>query len=575
MRMPILKANHAIVAVLAKDTQPHAVMGVGFFVSDTHVVTCAHVVADALGISRTCKEKPTAQVPLELGVTTGKKQIVYATPARWYPVDESGANHTVEDIAVLQLDAPPEVKLPPLFSHDYSPNSDVDIFGFGWDKKSKVDWKDGHWLTAKCRGPNRHWVQLDAMNTEAPFLLGYSGGPVFHKHTQEILGMVVARDEQSPHVGWMMAWEVLLQVEEVKRGFVQCRQSSPTTVNQTPHQNASDKPVVSFEQGGQHVIRQTNIDKFYCSAPPVPPADPSTREQPKLWQLERHVKIFKQLVDRDDHIKAIGRERVKNACQCFVVECTKPGNNPYSLSRKLALIDSLIHGGLNGANETRDVSIAYGGHEHDDSFIRVVMTEFMQQFPEKAFGIHGTLDEYSDAQLEENFAKWLGGRDNHDTYIIFVENGSDGVLQQQAAAVVQALQSLNKVLHKASNRLMVILPFYSGAYSWWLQRPKIRRALNAYKDAGDLVLLNPLTDVSLEQIKRFYPELPGQAKSDFKRYYEWDDIVMELEDCFKDKQGVKKKAMVYNDIARNFGQLILDKYKGSARVNDDSQGKER
>ncbi|NES25407.1 MAG: S1 family peptidase, partial [Symploca sp. SIO3E6] len=73
------------------------VVGAGFLVSPQHILTCAHVVDDALGISRNTVEMPTAAISLDFPrVAPGS--ILQARVVFWQPVNP---NELEEDLAGL------------------------------------------------------------------------------------------------------------------------------------------------------------------------------------------------------------------------------------------------------------------------------------------------------------------------------------------------------------------------------------------------------------------------------------------------------------------------------------------
>lgn len=83
-------------------TDGMAIVGVGFLVDERQIFTCAHVVADALGLPTDMVEKP--QVPVQLDfpfVEAGK--LLTAQVVAWHPLESDGGG----DIAGLELDSVP------------------------------------------------------------------------------------------------------------------------------------------------------------------------------------------------------------------------------------------------------------------------------------------------------------------------------------------------------------------------------------------------------------------------------------------------------------------------------------
>jgi hypothetical protein len=87
--------------------QNGAIAGTGFLVSGRCILTCAHVVARALGLSQAILEMPVAQVRLDFPLLDG--EILTARPIFWSPAIDLGAGSLDggQDIAALELDADP------------------------------------------------------------------------------------------------------------------------------------------------------------------------------------------------------------------------------------------------------------------------------------------------------------------------------------------------------------------------------------------------------------------------------------------------------------------------------------
>ena len=62
------------------------VVGAGFLVSQKYILTCAHVVADALGIARNTAEMPNAEIRLDFPLLAAK-QLFTAKIVFWRPVN--------------------------------------------------------------------------------------------------------------------------------------------------------------------------------------------------------------------------------------------------------------------------------------------------------------------------------------------------------------------------------------------------------------------------------------------------------------------------------------------------------
>ncbi len=169
-------------------------IGAGFLVSQKHVLTCAHVVAFAVGTPADSSEMPTKEVSLDFPrVAPGKK--LTAKIVFWLPVNPS---KFVEDIAVLELASP----LPELAQAVYLV-TDEDLWGhpfqvFGFPKGQP----NGVWASGKLRrGTGKGWVQLEDVK-EAGYALeeGFSGAPVWDEKLDGVVGIAVAAEKQRSDV---------------------------------------------------------------------------------------------------------------------------------------------------------------------------------------------------------------------------------------------------------------------------------------------------------------------------------------------------------------------------------------
>ncbi|MGH3830103.1 MAG: S1 family peptidase [Pseudonocardiaceae bacterium] len=162
------------------------VVGSGFLVGARHVVTCAHVVARALG-------RQTQQAPAETDTVSLDFPLVAAgvmVDARvevWHPVrdDDKG------DIAVLALvDDPPAGVLPAslvaaedFWSHPFR------AFGFPRRHDHGV-WASGVLRARQAAG----WVQMESSPSGYPVEAGFSGAAVWDDEVAGVVGMTVAAD---------------------------------------------------------------------------------------------------------------------------------------------------------------------------------------------------------------------------------------------------------------------------------------------------------------------------------------------------------------------------------------------
>ncbi|MBP0019394.1 MAG: trypsin-like peptidase domain-containing protein [Cyanobacteria bacterium SBLK] len=188
-------------------------IGAGFLVSDKYVLTCAHVVAFALGIRADTPNLPTGKIYLDFPrVDAGRK--IEAKVIFWLPVNPDLAR---EDIAGLELLNPIPDNAHPvrllnsedLWGHQFR------VFGFPEGKSNGV------WASGVLRGGTaKEWVQLeDVKETGYRLDKGFSGAPVWDEELQGVVGMAVAAEQQRQEikVAFIIPANVLVQVWEVLR----------------------------------------------------------------------------------------------------------------------------------------------------------------------------------------------------------------------------------------------------------------------------------------------------------------------------------------------------------------------
>jgi tetratricopeptide (TPR) repeat protein len=173
-----------------------SVWGAGFLVSERHVVTCAHVVAQALGISPEEEAAPTASVPFDFPLLRPEVKFT-GSVIFWRPIksDPAASTETSEDIAVLEFNAPLPSGCRPaqlVSSNDFW-NHDFRAFGFPSGHDNGI-WADGKLKAAQAGG----WIQIEDVGTTGQAVVpGFSGGPVWDEQLKGIAGMVVVADRRA------------------------------------------------------------------------------------------------------------------------------------------------------------------------------------------------------------------------------------------------------------------------------------------------------------------------------------------------------------------------------------------
>ncbi|WP_431961955.1 trypsin-like peptidase domain-containing protein [Actinacidiphila sp. bgisy160] len=168
----------AVVRVKGPDGEP---VGGGFLVAPDLVLTCAHVVSDALRRPREDDVTPGTGLHVDLPFASG---VGTAELEHWVPVrpDQTG------DIAVLRLRAPiPGAHPVHMADTERVWGHDVRVPGFPWRSPGGV-WHYGRLRGATAEG----WLQLSQADPHGvPVEEGFSGSPVWDEQLRAVAGMVV------------------------------------------------------------------------------------------------------------------------------------------------------------------------------------------------------------------------------------------------------------------------------------------------------------------------------------------------------------------------------------------------
>jgi len=163
------------------------VVGAGFLVGEKHILTCAHVVAEALGIAQDHLDPPEESVQLDFPLLAPGKNLT-AQVVVWQPPRPDGRG----DIAGLELDAlpPPEASPAHLVAAENLWGHSFRAFGFPRGNEGGT-WASGTLLDRQAVG----WVQIeDVKETGYRVQPGFSGTPICDDELEGVVGMVVAAE---------------------------------------------------------------------------------------------------------------------------------------------------------------------------------------------------------------------------------------------------------------------------------------------------------------------------------------------------------------------------------------------
>jgi hypothetical protein len=190
------------------DPQGRNVFGAGVLVGPRRVVTCAHVVSNALGLGE-AGDAP-ADAPAEvLRIDFPQWPHSQARDARviaggWFP-----ERATAGDLAMLEvLGADLEMAPAPLRLAGEPGRRMISVLGHPEGQDFGV------WARAMLiarGGPQREWIQLDALrSTGRRIQRGFSGAGVWDEEYEAVVGCVVAADRsEQDRVAWMIPVEVI------------------------------------------------------------------------------------------------------------------------------------------------------------------------------------------------------------------------------------------------------------------------------------------------------------------------------------------------------------------------------
>lgn len=150
----------------------NSIVGAGFLVKEKIVLTCAHVIDDAIGSNK--------HISLDFP---------RIDPNIFLKADIKFKN-SESDIAILEL-----CEDTPSGAMGVDPTSQEDLWGhpfetFGFPN----DYDDGVWASGVCRRPNaKGWLQIeDIKDTGYNIETGFSGSPVWDKDLDALVGMIAA-----------------------------------------------------------------------------------------------------------------------------------------------------------------------------------------------------------------------------------------------------------------------------------------------------------------------------------------------------------------------------------------------
>ncbi|HEX8775481.1 MAG TPA: TIR domain-containing protein [Pyrinomonadaceae bacterium] len=171
-------------------TSTGEVAGAGFLISGTHVITSAHVIAQALNLSDETSAQPSDHVRLDFPLTTSHTKFD-ARVVCWRPVraDTTASSSTKEDIAVLELELKgQEIEAKPIHLTNAGNVWGHSFRAFGFPPPYDA----GAWVSGKLLdrvAGNR--IQIEVHTQSGHFVTeGFSGTAVWDEQLEGVVGMV-------------------------------------------------------------------------------------------------------------------------------------------------------------------------------------------------------------------------------------------------------------------------------------------------------------------------------------------------------------------------------------------------
>jgi WD40 repeat protein len=185
------------------------VAGAGVLIDQRHVLTCAHVVNQALRRDGQAQEPPGGEVKVDFVEAEADPIGARVAGGGWVPIRPDG----VGDVAVLQLvvDAPRGARPAFLRASQRLGGHRFDTYGYPRRYDTGVG---ATGVLAAWGGPGNQWVELQGV--EAPGHRvegGFSGAAVHDQDAQAVIGIVVAEDKLAEaKLAWMLPVQTLTQL---------------------------------------------------------------------------------------------------------------------------------------------------------------------------------------------------------------------------------------------------------------------------------------------------------------------------------------------------------------------------
>ena len=193
------------------NSQKKEPVGTGFLVGPRHLMTCAHVIGDALGQRNQLFRNPDApksEIDLDFPSLSGGHPLkARVLPDKWRPQ----GGDIPDDIAVLEIvsGAPPRDSSPVRYCREIFPGDQFSAFGV------KKGLPGGTWVEGKYNDEIENGrIQVTAVHEDQAIREGCSGGAAWNLSRGGLAGMVV--EMQTGLQGRIIPVKQLLQVWDIE-----------------------------------------------------------------------------------------------------------------------------------------------------------------------------------------------------------------------------------------------------------------------------------------------------------------------------------------------------------------------
>ena len=190
--------NNALVRILTND-DPRQPVGAGFLVSPHHILTGAHVVAQALKLPKNTPTRPKDIIYLDFPLLS-KRPLLQATVHQWYPLKDHVVKGEFEDICVLVLSTqtpqPSEARSIPIIAFE------EEAFEKEFERTVRMCGFPEHQDNGVCLNGTLQktiapgLVQIEIKSKARLMITGFSGTPVWDKQEHAVAGIIVNIEHQ-------------------------------------------------------------------------------------------------------------------------------------------------------------------------------------------------------------------------------------------------------------------------------------------------------------------------------------------------------------------------------------------